>query len=154
MMEFQTTPGDRLGHLLSTLVDGELRDKERSPAFAEELAGLLRSDPQARREYIQWMSLHAHLLGRMPHSSALDTDSQQPIPACVLPSSREPSATDVPHPDCPSPVFGFAGDWGRQGWNFISDHSIIVSAIAVLVLVGRCCVLEHERRKVAGKWRV
>ncbi len=64
-MEFQPTPSDPLGRLLCELVDGDP-----SPEMLEELAGLLRDDPQARLDYIRWMSLHADLRRRTSIATA------------------------------------------------------------------------------------
>ncbi len=92
MTEFQPTENDPLGRLLSELVDGDP-----TPATLEELATMLRDDPQARLDYVRWISLHADLLRRLRVKSIGDSE-QQSSEEAALASFVSPEETTFRSP--------------------------------------------------------
>ncbi len=80
MTEFQPTENDPLGRLLSELVNGDP-----TSASLEELATLLRDDPQSRLDYVRWISLHADFLRRQRMKSAGGSEQLSRDEAAVAP---------------------------------------------------------------------
>ena len=46
-----------------------------------------------------------------------------------------------------SPILGFLGDVAGRGWGFVSDHALLFSVLAVLILVGAIWKAEGGRMK-------
>ena len=108
-----------LDQLLSALCDDTA-----SPEQIDHLEELLRSDAECRTFYLRYVDLHARLMQHPGFRPTLPADSG--CPKCL----------DGPPPAVPvSPVLGFLGDIGRQGCGYISDHTMLFSVLAALVLV-------------------
>ena len=95
-------------------------DDTATPAKMARLDQLLREDPQARRLYVRYVDV----------SCNLRQWASRPLPES---SESGPPPEEV---TTPRGLLGFLGDLGQRGWGFLSDHSFLVSALAVLVLVG------------------
>jgi len=48
-----------------------------------------------------------------------------------------------------SPVLGFLGDLGRQGWGYVSDHTLLFSALAGLVFLAATVILATRNGDLA-----
>ena len=118
-------------NLLIGLCDGEL-----DPLQRERLVEILRGNAEARA------------VVHPPHDAARAAGSGngyahgrigRPGPPAALPP--QPTTTPVSsgkgrgEGQPRSPVLGFLGDIGGQGWGFVSDHTTLFSALAALIFV-------------------
>ena len=96
-----------------------------TPAESDRLEALLREHPAARDAFIDYLHDSYSLAG---WAGARLSAPAGPLP----PSNAAPPAPAIPA--SASPVLGFLGDVGRQGWGFVSNHSLLFSVLLVLGL--------------------
>ena len=118
------------------------------------LRTLLAERAELRSQYVAWMRLHANLSWRFMPGKPLSPDELQRYAVAeaiadeAMPDSlaqQEATQLDLgtglaagnTADDGPrrSPILGFLGDVGRQGWGYVSSHSAFFSVLAVLVAV-------------------
>jgi len=103
-----------IARLAALLCDGQVAEAE---LFA--LEQLLRDDPEAQAYYRQYMAIDVALEWTFVDRAFRGSPAQGELPA------------SPPR----SPILGFLGDVGRQGWGFVSGHNVVFSLLAVLVAV-------------------
>ena len=118
-------------HTLDYLLS-RLADESATPEDIAALEQMLLDDAAARRRYVHYLDLHEELRLR-----------------------ANEGGLSSPH----SPVLGFLGDIGRQGWGFVSGHSVKFSALAALVFVAVIAAvavrnMDLGRKNQAGKSQI
>jgi hypothetical protein len=118
-----------LDQLLSAMCDGAA-----SPAQLDDLESLLRNDPECRTFYLCYVDLNARLT-QIP-SFAPRGESLTPLETneSGFPATETQCLLNDRTTAGRSPVLGFLGDAGRQGWEMISSHGVLFSLVAVLVI--------------------
>lgn len=122
----------------------------------EDFEELLRDDAELRRMYACYLELTAQIPRMLmtdvaknekgtqgQREEAVATPKDLP-PVAVSPASP---STDVPLPAPASPVL----DLGPQGWGFLTDHTLLFSVLAVLILAGAVAVLAVRNRHLEGQ---
>ena len=98
-------------------------DGDPSPAQVAELEAILRTDEQARRFYREYCRLHVELHFVVRGQRVMDT------------------VGEAIHREGRSPILGFLGNIAEQGGSFFSNHSLLFSLLAVLLVVGSLATL-------------
>jgi hypothetical protein len=113
----------RLRLLFDVACDGEASAEQWA-----ELEAILRSDEQARRLYLEYCRLHVdlHFAVRGRRAVGIVSDAIR---------------RDALRKEKRSPVLGFLGDSARRGWGFVSDHTVLFSLLAVVLVLGSLTVL-------------
>ena len=117
--------------LLSALCDGDA-----SPEQIDRLEGLLRSNPECRVFYLRYVDMHSRL---MQHPSLWQRLAEENVP------NIPPGAIAPPPADSPAPLLGFLRDVGQQGWVFLSDHTMLFSILAAILLAGTTAIIISGR---------
>jgi len=104
-----------------------------------ELEAILRSDEQARRLYREYCRLHVDLHFVVRGRRAMD-------------AVGDAIHGDVLRKENRSPVLGFLGQAGQQSWGFLSEHAMLFSVLAAVLVVGSLATLAgvaiHGRQRV------
>ena len=130
-------PNEPLAHfqLIEGLI-GELLEGRLTADQMESLGRLLQADPQARNLYLRQITTHAMLQWELAQPFESDHgQAAEQEPVAPPPTDQSPASLPLADGCSPSPVLGFLGDIGRQGWGFVSEHTTLFSMLAALVLV-------------------
>ena len=136
-------PDERLPIGFWSLIDAACTDLL-DDTDSQQLQAILRQSEVARRTYLEYCRLHSELRFAMGTQRATQA-SLSHVGAAPLDIDRPPSPPT-------SPVLGFLGDVGKQGWGLVSSPTIFFSLVALLVL-GTAVALwraEAGRRPGAG----
>jgi len=142
---------------LRDLIDEYLGGEMEAPRF-DRLQTWLRDDPWARAYFVRYGQMQSQLYIDMRADRAADRalsriwelagegspeDSVAAEIAALQAEADSPAGDSAPlaPPAGKSPVLGFLGDLGRQGWGFVSGHGVLFSSLVVLVVVAALVTL-------------
>jgi hypothetical protein len=133
-------------------------DGQLAPAEVAALSAALGQDAALRRDFIELLNLDSAIdelviADHSPHdflAAGLQAEADataSPSASPLLPDQGRFEGRDPPN----SPILGFLGDVGRQGWRFAAYH-VLFSALAVLVFIAAMVTLAmHNGRQGAAQ---
>jgi len=116
-MSFDADTNAELQELLNALCEGQP-----TADMLSRMETLVLGDTEACDYYIRYLQLHGSL---MLETAPLEPSAGQSglVLDDPLPTRESPR----------SPVLGFLGDIGRQGWGYVADHSTLFSVLAAMI---------------------
>ncbi len=160
---------DRQEELLTWIA--AFREGQLTPEEAVPLNDLLASDAEARELWVVYLLMQTHLESELAPAHVEDSAANLDLVTEATYTSRQAadkstaeSPADLPTGACArpgesatpkSPVFGFFGEVGRRAWGYVGDHTMLLSALAALILVALLVTLvawnrDDGRRKPEG----
>ncbi len=112
-------------------------------AGRQRLQAILRQSEVARRTYLEYCRLHSELRFAM--------GTQRATQASLTQVGAIHVNIDPPPPPSASPVLGFLGEVGRQGWGFVPNFAFLFSLVAVLVVTVAVALWRSDRGKRPGE---
>ena len=125
------------------------------------LSTALRQDSTLRRDFLELLNLDSaidEIVSADDSGVALLAAEMVELQAeadSIAGNTTAPATVDGPLPSPPagrSPVLGFLGDLGRQGWGYVSGHVMLFSVLAAVLIVAIVTVWDSGfgRRKPEG----
>ena len=154
-------PREEFSNWIAAFREGHLTSDE-----AVLLNDLLASDPEARELWVSYLLMQTLLERELAPEPVADCVADCGLEAEASPgqaaftSPQRASASpaeapmDLPPGVCAnraesatprSPVLGFLGGLGQLGWGFVSDHTMLFSALAALVVVAALVTMAVNR---------
>jgi len=120
------------------------------------LSAALRQDSTLRRDFLELLNLDSAIdeMVTVDDSGeallAADITGLQAAADSIASDSVATAPADGPlslPPPGKSSVLGFLGDVGRQGWDFLSDHTLLFSLLAVMLIAGAVAFWQAAGRR-------
>ena len=132
--------------------------------MAKELEQRILQDHDARRLYVRYMRVCAGLAWDLDVGTDRANVAEERLAADIARLQAEaqtiaghparPVPVDRPVPQSSpgtSPILGFLGDVGRQGWGFVFDQATLFSLLAVLVAAAALAIAFAWKGQVASR---
>lgn len=147
-MTYRPETGGEFERLLLLLVEEELGAED-----LERLGEIFLGDRDAREYYARYVAIHAALEAKQacPPIILPDRGPQEPASGNLAVGGQPSESADdkngdngpqspTANPPLANPALVFLAGVGRRGWGYVAEHTLLFSALAVLVLLAALAV--------------